>query len=74
VSGPFTAEHRSRRQLGVTPAEIHRTLSSVLGRPRAVEQPLALAIQVTELIGLKPVSQNAEQEVAGQLTGRWWPE
>jgi hypothetical protein len=41
-------------------AEIDRTLSSVLGRPRAVEQPLALAVQVTELIGLKPIGKNAE--------------
>jgi hypothetical protein len=53
---------------------VDRTLSCVLGRPRAVEQPLAFAIQVTKLIGLKPVGQNAEQEVAGQVRGRRSPE
>jgi hypothetical protein len=42
------------------PAQVHRTLPCVLGRYRAVEQTLALAIQVTQLIRLKPVSQNAE--------------
>src|SRR5438552_10570508 len=51
------------------PAQVHRTLSCVLGRHRAVKQALALGIQITQLIGLKPVGQNAEQKV-GQARGR----
>ena len=58
----------------VRPAQVHGALSGVLGRPRAIEQALALAIQVTQLIGLKPVSQNAKQEMAGQVRGRSPPE
>jgi hypothetical protein len=74
MSIPFATQHRARPQLGVTPARVDRTLSCVLGRYRPVEQALALGIQVTQLIGLKPVSQNAEQEVAGQVRGRRSPE
>jgi len=32
-----------------------------------VEQPLTLTIQVTQLIGLKPIRQNTEQQVTGQV-------
>jgi hypothetical protein len=74
VSVPFAAQHRARPQLRVTAARVDRTPSCVLGRYRLVEQALALRIQVTQLIGLKPVSQNAEQEVAGQVRGRRSPE
>ena len=39
-----------------------------------IEQAPSLAIQVTQAIGLKPVSQNAEQKVTGQVRGRRSPE
>jgi hypothetical protein len=35
---------------------------------------LALAVQITQHIGLKPVRQNTKQEVAGQLRVRPPPE
>ena len=35
---------------------------------------MALAVQITQHVGLQPVSQNAEQEVAGQVRVRSPPE
>jgi hypothetical protein len=45
-------------------------VSSVLGRHRPVEQPLALAIEVAQEISLQPVSQHSEQQMPGQVRGR----
>ena len=42
------------------------------GDPEPIEQTLALGIQVAQLIGLKPISQNAKQQMAGQVRG-WLP-
>jgi hypothetical protein len=39
-----------------------------------IEQAPALAIQVTQAIGLKPVSQNTKQEMTGQVRGRSPPQ
>ena len=39
-----------------------------------VEQALVLAVQITQHIGLQPVSQDAEQQVAGQVRVRPPPE
>ena len=39
-----------------------------------IKQAPTLAIQVTQAIGLKSVSQNAKQEMAGQVRGRSPPE
>ena len=61
-------------QVRGTPAQVHGALSGVLGRPRAIEQALALGIQVAQLIGLKPIGQNAKQQMAGQVRGRLPPE
>ena len=41
-----------------------------LRRPRAIKQPLTLTIQVTQMIGLQPVGQNAIQKMTGQVRGR----
>ena len=57
-----------------TPGHLHGALPGVLGRHRTVEQTLALAVQVAQMVGLKPVSQNAKQQVAGQVRGRPPPE
>ena len=57
-----------------TPAQVDGALSGLLGRHRAVEQALALGVQVTQLVGLKPVGQNAKQQMAGQVRGRSPPE
>ena len=35
---------------------------------------MALAVQITQYVGLQPVNQNAEQEVAGQVRVRSPPE
>jgi len=40
---------------------------------RAIEQTLALGVEITQVIGqvisLEPVSENAEQQMAGQVRG-----
>ena len=46
----------------------------MLGRLRTVEQPLTLTIQVTQLISLKPIRQNTEQQMTGQVRRRSPPE
>jgi hypothetical protein len=45
------------------------SLPSLLGRFRAIQQTLALGVEITEVIGLEPVSQNAKQQVTGQVCG-----
>ena len=64
---PFAPQHGARPQVRRTAGQIHGALPCVLGRHRTVEQTLALAVQITQHVGLQPVSQNAEQEVAGQV-------
>ena len=71
---PFAPQHGARPQFRRTPGQIHGTLPCVLGRRRTVEQMFALAVQITQYVGLEPISQNAEQEVAGQVRVRWPPE
>ena len=39
-----------------------------------IEQALALTVQITETIGLEPVSQKPKQQVARQVSGRRSPE
>jgi hypothetical protein len=39
-----------------------------------VKQALTLTVQVTETIGLEPVSHDPKQQVAGQVSGRPSPE
>ena len=46
----------------------------LLGRARAIEQAYGLGVQVTQLIGLQPVGQDAKQQMAGQVRGRLPPE
>jgi hypothetical protein len=69
---PFAPQHSARPQVRRTAGQIHGALPCVLRRHRTVEQTLALAVQITQHAGLQPVSQNAEQEVAGQV-GVWSP-
>jgi hypothetical protein len=54
--------------------QLHGALPSVLGRYRTVEQTLVLAVQITQHVGLEPVSQDAKQKVAGQVRVRSPPE
>jgi mannose/cellobiose epimerase-like protein (N-acyl-D-glucosamine 2-epimerase family) len=52
------------------PAQFYGALSGLLGRARAIEQA-ALAIQVTPSIGLQPVREGAEQQMARKVRRRW---
>jgi hypothetical protein len=45
-----------------------------LRRFRAIEQALALGVEITQVIDLEAVSQNAKQQVTGQMSGRSPPE
>jgi hypothetical protein len=38
-----------------------------------IEQAYGLGVQVTQLIGLQPVGQDAKQQMAGQVMGRLPP-
>jgi hypothetical protein len=64
---PFATQDGPRPNVGRTPAQVHRVLAGFLWKLRAIEQALTIAIQVPQDIGLKPVSQHAEQEMARQV-------
>jgi len=66
---PFACQDGARPQVRSTAAKVHDTLSGLLWRFRVIKQAPALAIQVTQPIGLKPVGQNAKQEMTGQVRG-----
>ena len=53
---------------------IHGRLAGRLGGHSTVEKAPALAVQVTEVIGLQPIGQHAEEEMPGQVRGRLPPE
>ena len=42
-------------------------------RPRVIEQAYGLGVQVTQLIGLQSIGQDAKQQMAGQVRGRLPP-
>ena len=67
---PFAAQDGPRPDVGRTPGQVHGVPAGFLWRLRAIEQPLTIAIQVPQGIGLKPVRQHAEQEMARQVRGR----
>ena len=52
------------------PAQFYGALSGLLGRARAIEQAATLAIQVTPSIGLQPVREGAEQQMARKVRRR----
>jgi hypothetical protein len=65
---PLTAEDGARSDVRDTSARVHGALPSFLGRTRAVEQTPTFAIEVTQLIGLQPVGEDAKQEMSNKLT------
>ena len=67
---PFTAQDCARLEVPGTPVQVDGTLSSFLRGLRAVEQTLALTIQVTQVVCLKSVSEDTKQKVTGQVRGR----
>jgi hypothetical protein len=50
------------------------TLSGLFGCDRSVQAAPALGIEVTEAVGLEPVGNHPEYQVAGKVSGRWPPE
>src|SRR5262249_52305764 len=64
------AEHGGGPHIGRTPGD--GPLSGLLRGFRAIEQTLALSVEVTQEVRLKSVSQNTKQQVAGQVRG-WAP-
>jgi len=57
-------------RLEIPPVQVDGTLSSFLRGLRAVQQTLALTIQVTQVVCLKSVSEGTEQEMSGQVRRR----
>ncbi len=51
------------------PVAVHCTLPSILWWSRAIQQPLALSIEIAEMIGLKPIGQDTEQQMTWQVRG-----
>jgi hypothetical protein len=51
-----------------------RLLAGLLGRARAIKQAHGVGIEVAQLLGLELISQNAEQQMPGQVRGRLPPE
>ena len=45
--------------------------SSLLRRPRPIEQTLTLPVQVPKTVGLQPERQAAKQEMTSKVSGRW---
>ena len=70
VHWPAATQYAAGPKLGRVPAQVRGALSRFLGRLRAVEQALALAIQISEMIRLKSVGENTKQKVARQVNGR----
>ena len=50
--------------------QVHRALAGIFGWSRTIEKTSALDIEIAEPLGLKPIGQNTEQEMARQLRGR----
>lgn len=67
---PFAAQHGAGPQLGRTPAQVRGTLSRFFRGLRAVQQALRLAIQIAEMVRLKPVGENPKQKMPWQLRRR----
>src|SRR4029453_16055550 len=70
LSVPFASKHGAGPQVARASGQLDSTVSSVLGRHRPVEQPLAFAIEVAQEISLQPVGQHSEQQVPRQVRGR----
>jgi hypothetical protein len=74
LSVPFATQHRAGLQVDRAAAQVHGVLSGLLRGNRAIEQTLALGIQISQVIDLQPVGQNAKHQMAGQVRGRLPPE
>ena len=68
---PFAVEDGAGPKLRGPLAQLHGVLSSLVRRPRAVEQTLSLTLQVAQTISLQPVSQGAKQQMTSKVRRRW---
>ena len=66
---PFAGQHGSGSNISCHPAGIHRAFAGGLRRYSTVEKATALAVQITEVIGLKPIGQQTEEDMSGQVRG-----
>src|SRR5260370_20098132 len=66
---PLARQQGAGPQLGSGQVEISHEAVNPFRRPRPdpVEQTPTIVIQFAEPIGLQPISQNTEQQVAGQV-------
>ena len=53
-------------------SRVSQNRAAVHGKLRAIKQPLTLAIQIAEVIRLKPIGENTKEKVARQPP-RWKP-
>jgi hypothetical protein len=67
---PFAVQFRAWGQIHTAARQIYRALPHVFCRQRAVEQTLALRVEITQQIGLMPVSQDSKQKMAGNVRVR----
>ena len=69
---PFAGEDGAGPEHRGPLAQPHGVLSSLVRRPRAVEQTRSLSLQVAQTISLQPVSQGPKQQMTSKV-GRRWP-
>ena len=67
---PFAGQDRAGSDICDTSARVHSALASLFRRARPIKQAAILAIEVTQLIGLQAVSEDAKQEMAWKVRGR----
>ena len=67
LSIPFATQNGAGPKLGGLPAPCNGTLTSLLRGLRAIEQALALSIEVAPMIRLQAIGQDAEQEMTRQV-------
>ncbi len=70
---PFAAQNGTGLKLRALLAPCHGTLASLFRRFRAIEQALALGVEVAPMIRLQAIGQNTEQQMTGEVRGRWSP-
>ena len=67
---PFAHQHSARSQISSALLEIGRGLPNIGRRSRTIEQAAYIGVEVAQMISLKPIRQNAKQQMAGEVRGR----
>src|SRR6266511_528781 len=71
LSVPLAHQHGAGSQLGPALVEVCRQFLNLGREACTVEQTTGVRVEVAQMIGLKPVRQNAKQEMAREV--RWRP-